>query len=620
MAIADADLELSLLKQRIAGLLDSEKTDTTEVNVDTALYSSQSIQVHALVEEGGGQPNPTKKPCVSVGVDVDLASESSEGRQVRDDSESDATDDGLSEIDPLWTERQQQMDWYLEAFGIIGLAHVIKDIAEYERREDISLKIGKNKGRRRRRYPDPAGNGTFDGVARPIKKSKSTSAGRGTRPGRRYTVPDFEDDSDVDTFERGSDEDDGHESDSEYVGHSSWRTILGDLEKGPRSRVLFYLASWHPDLVLSLIHGTLPSDLQNPDFERDISRYIQLKGTPGSYTLWTATNPIRRNTQADDRSERYVGYGLSIADLEKAWSEMRRYIDIERTDAAAILKAKKIDGQRGGNGKGINYRKGERLFGGGKHHDQFERQRFFLNYLESGLLQWARQPGRRNNKRLRQRHLKRCFVYTGLSWNVLGRAVQHWPTGKKDSIVYCLLQSVLRSLFGDKYDVVEFSYQTLKATRREDLGLGEILMTIVTSSVLWDGGLNVYAGVNFGKRDYWDNEHFLEMLKDNARSIRGSGFVLKSIEDTAAKISRTARALELLDREKVVDAKLRHLLLKIGLEDDTEETEDHVDELRETLDFLDLRDVAAAFEVAMASAPCDAYPIDAAGVLPQVRA
>ena len=60
--------------------------------------------------------------------------------------------------------------------------------------------------------------------------------------------------------------------------NETWETIIEDYEQGVDSRVLYYLLVMYLRLIPALISGTLPSQIQNPDFARDVRPYIKLRG------------------------------------------------------------------------------------------------------------------------------------------------------------------------------------------------------------------------------------------------------------------------------------------------------------------------------------------------------
>jgi hypothetical protein len=174
----------------------------------------------------------------------------------------------LSDLDPIMTERQQKLMWYYDVFGVLGLAHAMKLIALEEKQIEISCGIGSSKRKRPTHENQDAG------------------------------------------------------------GHVSWQKIIDDINLGPLSRILFCLSSICPRLIPALIKGTLPSDMQNPDFAAEVGPHISLHESQGVYAVYVGVAAPDRNTQPSTTISEDVGQGVTPYEFLKISNAMRDYINV----------------------------------------------------------------------------------------------------------------------------------------------------------------------------------------------------------------------------------------------------------------------------------------------------
>ena len=563
---------------------------------------------------------------------------SGEKRITDQDSEGDLfakeDDELISEIDPLLTQRQQEMAWKHDVLGIIGLKDVIASVAEEEIKKAFAYPdmmpvagVGKRKrqagraldennstsnqamdpdyaptprlGSKKRRCfengPDGSGEdtdeerpaGPTDGTTRP--RRGQPNSGLDARPTYRLQWPPIED-------EEVSDSDSPRSSPAAGKtgrNHVSWRKIIDDCNKGAHSRVLFYLASCHTKLRSSLIEGTLPSDMQDADYQGAVGS-LHARARPGAYSVYVALNSPQLNTQAPEGvATKYVGWGLTMRDTQKTFRCMREYYEVDQQTEASIQRAKEIDQQRGrhGQAKVIDYASGERRCG-----PDFRPHRYLAETVEENVLSWMKKLNLATNHRLGKRHLKRCFSYSGISYNVWLRTSQHGPVGKADSDVYALLTAILSFLFKDKYDVVSFFYQILKTVSMDDINICEIMLSIMTSSFVWDGGLNKAFAGGYGRSPKWDEPSFKATLQENADSIARSGFLQGSIDEADILISHLERAFDvymseqarLADDLSIATTEIAEVHVREELAVKIAASEAYLDELVEALEHLEI--------------------------------
>ncbi|KAL2419661.1 hypothetical protein ABEF95_000450 [Exophiala dermatitidis] len=370
-----------------------------------------------------------------------------------------------------------------------------------------------------------------------MKEEASQGVGlKRKRPARQYDDAGYDD-------RGGSSIEEPSDDPNNEGGHISWHTIRNDYRQGANSRILYYLASLGPGTIPALIEGNLPRKMQDTSFAEEYGPHLRPRATQGTYTAYLAAADPRRNTQAEQTAILNIGRAQTLSELQKVAHSMREYIDIENANATARAKARAIDRERGGTSAQLDYSRARR-YGSGAKKNKFDRHTWFLDNLDRTILNWSKD---RRRSHLLDTHMERCYVYVGLSKNVLGRVTGHWAIGKPDSNLFALLAAVFKFHFGNRYEVEDFSYQVLKTTKVEDIGLDEILTSILTSSYLWDGGLNtVHAGVNIGSRKHWEDPAFIARLQENAESISRSGFIQRNIQDSIHKMERVKRALALL--------------------------------------------------------------------------
>ncbi len=443
--------------------------------------------------------------------------------------------------DPIATARQQQLWWFYEIFGVIGLALMIRRIAREEMKDEITegLYTGRKRKRPARQYNDDG----YAGNSEPEDSDTSMVGGSSddqNAPSSQSTAGN-DHDRELSGFTDSMN--------TERGGHTSWNTIVKDIALGPLSRTIFYLCSLSPRVIPALIEGSLPSKLRDPEFSRACLRHLRLRNTQGVYTVFVAATNPDRNSQPSDDTHEHVGKGLTLAQLRQVTDAMRKYIDVKDTSKEAIDLAKKIDCQRGSLGSKINYKK-QRLYGGGVGKDNFTKHKYWVERVDEIYLDWAKRLREQEPQLPISKHLQRCFAYVGLSGNVLTRAPRHWTGGSSESPLFGLFAATTEMLFGDDYSVEEFTYQILKTTRVEDIGLDEIIISILTSSFLWDGGLNfTHAGSSRGRLENRNDPNFDQQnLQANAESIQRSGLTQTNVEHATTKVEKVQKALE-FDRD-----------------------------------------------------------------------
>lgn len=462
----------------------------------------------------------------------------------------DTGDELLAERDPIATDRQQQLLWYYEVFGVIGLAKMIRQVAEEEKTDEIEQK----RKRPTREYEDPGYN---------QKKGPSDSedelALSDHDAGQAHRADD------VDTTR--SDAADLHQTDSEtdlgsietppssdtcgsgpgsIGGHKSWSRIIQDHELDNQSRALFYLCSMSPSVIPALIRGDLPSKMQNRRFARENGESLKLQDGPGTYTSWIGKVVAggQVDTQASQSASAQRGKDYSLRQLSKLVSMMRTYIRIEEPRRPHTISfARKVDRHRGNYGDKLDYTR-ERYYGGGGQKDDFLKHEYWLNLTDQTYLSWSKPMRNTAQDWILDIPMSRCYVYVGMSESVKSRAPSHWTGHPGLSPLFGLLIATTSMEFGDDYNVDQFTYQVVRVTRAEDIGLDEIMISILTSSYIWDGGVNfTYAGNKLQQQKKISTDFYQRSLKKNAESIQSSGLLTLNIMDAEEKIRLLQDAL-----------------------------------------------------------------------------
>ena len=423
-------------------------------------------------QDDGGQIPGSQALGSLPDVDLELLNADSSSQSICEDMGDAEDSEDESLHDPLFTSRQVEMLLHYEMFGVFGLLQFLKEIAVYEQEQERKAAAEQNGASRKRKTPH----------------------------------------------------------DEKQSGNASWRRLIKDIDLGLESRALFYLCSVPPILIPALIKGDLPRQMQDPEFRSKVSPHIEPRGTQGVYAVYLARQGSQNSTQGDDAS---AGYGPSLSELRRVIAAMKLYIDVD--DPESEKMARDIDTQYGEK-KGLDYRRQRRYASGVDRWDMSGHQ-YFIDTFEHLYLWRANQyfEEDKNDPRLFE-HLLRCFVYIGLSGRVLDRVTRHWTHSGEESCMYGLFCATVSWLFGETYGVRHSSWQIFKTVANDDVGLEEILLSVITSALPADGGLNMtYCGGSLGNPNKKNQIIQARRLKDNADSIHRHGFVAQNIEDAYVK-------------------------------------------------------------------------------------
>ena len=400
------------------------------------------------------------------------------------------------------TDRQTQLIWYYDTFGVIGVAHCVYLVALEEIASEEAEEI------------------KYMPKKRPICDKGDTQRKRQKLSDREHADRDTKEDS---KELSGTDE--------TIYGHSSWHDIVNDYLRGSESRILFMLASIPSEVLEAILLGNLPRQMQDPLFRDKYGSWLALEDTQGTYAAYVAVNPVNIPDKA--------GAGLTLEDMLNAIKRMLKYISPELRGSKEI--AKNIDNQFDpGKNREIDYTD-ERKFGCGSDGSKLDRHKTWLQKLLSTYSERAETIRAEKHDGLLEEHLARCMVYCGASGNCLRRGPEHWTlrAGKNSSPMWGLFLSTLKSMFGTKYTASSFTYQILRTVHEGDIGLDEILTSVIHSGYWWDLGTNLtWAGTasslncKVGK------------LSANSVFIRESGHQERSIQESIHKIKSFRTVLE----------------------------------------------------------------------------
>ena len=446
--------------------------------------------------------------------------------------------------DPLITDRQKQLYWFWEHFGVIGLAYWISEIARYERDDEASRGVNVNKRKR----------DTADEV----------------RPG----------------------------------GHSSWNKVVDDFDTLKNSRAIFYLSSLPPELIPTLIRGDLPSEMQDPVFKAKVCGYVELLATQGTYSVTVskssaagAARSIARRNGAEAEVEEQsnvpmvnnTGRGLTYRNSMKIVDGMRLYIDLE--DPASEALARAIDCHAAAPNEPLDYKQ-QRRFAGGSLFDDFSTLEEWLDNFEHCYLAHARHLLGTDREYLLDEHSLRCLSYVGLSSNVKVRAPTHWYPGITGSRLLGLFLSTIRHFLGDEFDVKESTYQIFRTVQIDDICLDEVLTAILTSAHRCDGGLNYsWTGGSKGNTDR-STVRYLQGLRTNQQMIKDSGFQEVNIRDSCEKIDSVSRQYSIaLENDREME---EH-------REETQKLSDRIEKAKQEVEWLQAADEYATLQSALSS-------------------
>ncbi|KIW71759.1 hypothetical protein PV04_03893 [Phialophora macrospora] len=431
--------------------------------------------------------------------------------------------------DPLVTARQQELFWYWEMFGVIGLAYWIKQIARYERAVERSLGIG-------------------------VPKRK-----------------------------RASSNDPNHDYDDSPSGHSSWSKMITDLEHPETSRCFFYLCSIPPDIISALIRGDLPSRMQEPGFRAKWGQYLKCQRTQGTYIMsvvrvlprtrgtWTAadesgTSPKPAPCQdgwtdcaveppQSSAESSGVRYGFTWIELIRVVDGVKLYIDLENPESEPF--ARMVDGMIHPVINNLDYVTQREYGGGGEERDRFDVHRQWVKDMKLTYLYWALRLQGTEHEGLLHKPMKRCLSYGGLSFNVQQRTDKHANPGSHGSGLLGLVLAICECSWPGAFDVKDYAYPVIRTVQVSDIGLDEALTCVLTSSNNHDGGFNMtWAGSSRGSRVDREEPSYLEGLHSNAVGIEQSGFQEINIRDSCEKINKNRERFQLMNENNRIRAEL----------------------------------------------------------------
>ena len=400
--------------------------------------------------------------------------------------------DPLSAV--VQSSRQRQLIWFYDIFGVIGVAHCVYLIALEEIRsdehEDIKSKPMKrlagdhsNVHCKRQKLTDR------EHANSKVSGSSHASLGQGKT----------------------------------IYGHSSWHKIVNDYLRGSESRILFMLTSIPAQVLEAILWGNLPERMQDANFRVEHGSWLSLEDTQGTYAAYVAVNSANIPSKA--------GKGLTLQDMLDVTDKMLRYISTEVEGSAEV--ARHIDNQFDpGKNRDIDYEL-ERKFGCGSDGSKLDRHKSWLRKLHSIYSEREETLRSQGRSLLLEEHLSRCIVYCGASGNCLRRGPEHWTLrgGKNTSPLWGLFLSTVRSMYGNKYTASNFTYQILRTVHEGDIGLDEILTTLIHSGYWWDLGANItWAGTATPLNSR------VERLRANAVFIQESGHQQRNIQESIHKI------------------------------------------------------------------------------------
>lgn len=289
----------------------------------------------------------------------------------------------------------------------------------------------------------------------------------------------------------------------------SYDTLYADCRLGVKSRSLRYLMSMPEEVLMAVIKGNLPLMMEDRDFNAKYRDFLSLRPCQGVYIIYphvrhTDTLPDLR--QPGPTAATITGYGLSIEELLDVVREMDQYAHASNNDTLANSRAQELDSKyRNSKNAQLDHSIGERKYKQGK----LKSHTLFIAALDqqyslSKLKVWT--------KAEQQKRLQRCFPYVGLSHKVQERAPQHYTQVGTTSPTFGLFNAVLRALYGDKFETT--GYQLIRTTDVDDIGLDEILISMLASAYAWRGGLTAnHAGQQTGDQAVRDDTYNAELLE-----------------------------------------------------------------------------------------------------------
>ena len=334
--------------------------------------------------------------------------------------------------------------------------------------------------------------------------------------------------SDDDEYAEESEEDNTSSNTSQGPGHACWHRIIEDYKLGAASRILHMLATLPPDLILALLHGDLPSRMQDAAFADQVGPFVELTDCPGIYAVF-----VSRSGRMD------AGKGLTLNEMITVIKTMETYIDIGKQQSEEL--AREIDSVFGSDISGIDYKE-QRRFGGGMSQDNFVEHRLWLRKLSEIYGPKHDALKGTENEYLLDEPMARCFAYIGMAQSPLSRAPHHWQPKESSSPLWALFYSTVRHLCKDKYLARLSTYQIFRSIREDETGLEEIVLTTLMMNLGRHGGLNYcWAGGALRSVDDQKIQKSLEFLREHDQrdaNIQDAVEKLKRYENDAEREAR----------------------------------------------------------------------------------
>lgn len=327
--------------------------------------------------------------------------------------------------------------------------------------------------------------------------------------------------------------------------NASWQVLMDDYEiLGPESRTLYYLLSTPEEVLLALIEGNLPSKMQDDKFKSKYASFLSLQADQGVYVCYIGVahqDTPSQSAPATGLPE--TGRGLNLGELKDVVDTMTTYCKNEKaTYPSDPDQAQRIDTRyrcASTARKLAEYKDGYRRYSSGSGENQFNR---IINFI------WASSDiydldVNGIDPSLSQLRLQRCFCYVGLGSKVLDRAVQHQVHTPNETPVWGLFTATCKALFGTRFSIADFTYQIIHTVRREDIGLDEILVSVLASAYAFDGGLSaVHAGKHKGAKATRDDTYD-EELEASFDMYQNRGCMAKNVDQSLQRYADTKQVI-----------------------------------------------------------------------------
>ena len=125
----------------------------------------------------------------------------------------------------------------------------------------------------------------------------------------------------------------------------------------------------------------------------------------------------------------------------------------------------------------------------------------------------------------------------GRAFAGLGGGTDHWSHASGISQILGLFTATVKYCHKEMYSIKPFTYQILRTASAEDVGLDEILTTILCSGYYWDSGLCYTWGGGKCKKSWSADSDFINGLRENAEWMENLGQTKKNYEDSVQKLA-----------------------------------------------------------------------------------